>query len=82
MKVTMNRLRLTFGAAADRLGWSDADRADIGADIRSAIDAGDNDRLQWWADRLEEMSGLQQLAAMCRAMEARIHAAAQERPAA
>lgn len=76
MSVNLSRLRRTFTHAAQRMGWSDADQAEYGADIKAAIDASDLTRLLWWQEFLEQCSDLSNLAAQCRAMEARIHAAA------
>ena len=79
MSVNLNRLRLTFSATAEMLGWSKEDQAEFGASIREAMDTGNADLLEWWANYLEQASGLERLAKLCRAAEARIKAAAEER---
>lgn len=76
MNPNINRMRKIFEHAAQRLGWSAADVAEYNADIKAAINKPDPDRLQWWADRLEDLSNLANLEKQCRAMESRIHAAA------
>jgi hypothetical protein len=75
-------LRQCFPVAARMREWSDADQAEIGAEIRAAIDSGDTEVIAAWQQHLEACSGLAELGALCRAAEARIRAdcaAARER---
>lgn len=70
----LERMRTAFVVAAVWEGWSAADQAEYGAQIKAAIDAGDQVALEWWAEYLEQASGLEHLASCCRAAEARIKA--------
>lgn len=79
MTIDLNRMRRCFLVAAVWNGWTEADQAEFGAAIKAAVDAGDTEALAWWADFLEQASGLAYLTALCRATEARIKAAAEER---
>lgn len=81
----VDRLRECFLVAATWNDWSVADQAEIGVEIKTAIDSGDEAFITYWAKYLEEASGLSHLSALCRAAEARIRAdkqAAREREAA
>lgn len=79
----LTRMRQCFQVAAVWCGWSEADQAEIGAEIKAVLDSGDEALAAWWADYLEQASGLAHLTALCRAAEARIKdAAAQRRKAA
>lgn len=73
-KIHLNRMRECFLVAATWCDWSDADKAEIGAAIKAAIDSGDEALIAYWAAYLEEASGLAHLTALCRAAEARIRA--------
>lgn len=66
------RMRLCFKVAAVWCGWSEAEQAEISAEIRAAVDARDPEMLAFWAAWLEDMSGLEHITALCRAAEARI----------
>ena len=79
MSVNLTRLRLTFSTTAEMLGWSKEDQAEFGASIRTAMDTGNADLLEWWSEYLKQASGLKRLGQLCRAAEARIKAAATER---
>lgn len=79
MSVNVIRMRETFAHAAERMGWTLADVAEFNADIKAALAKSDKPRQEWWMDFLERASNLTSLAAQCRAMEARIKAAAEER---
>lgn len=70
----LERMRTAFVVAAVWQGWSPADQAEYGEQIRAAIEAGDQVALEWWAEYLEQASGLEHLASCCRASEARIKA--------
>jgi hypothetical protein len=70
----LSRMRTCFAVAAVWCGWNETERAEISAEIRSALDAGDEEMLSFWRDWLEDMSDLQRIAALCRAAEARIKA--------
>lgn len=70
----LERMRLAFVVAAVWAGWSAEDQAEYGAQIRGAIDSGNQVALEWWADYLEQASGLEHLTSSCRAAEARIKA--------
>lgn len=74
MSVNLQRMRLCFKVAAVWCDWSEAEQAEISAAIRADIEANDVDDLAWWAWYLEEASGLEYLAARCRAFEASIKA--------
>lgn len=78
MAVDLNRMRRAFLSAAAWCGWSEADQAEIGAEIRAAIEAGNEEALAYWSARLEQLAGWTHLAARCRAAEARIRASAQQ----
>ncbi len=85
MAVDLNRMRRAFLGAAVWCGWSDTDQEEIGAEIRAAVEAGNEEVLAYWAARLEELAGWARLATLCRAAEARIRtqrAAERERQAA
>lgn len=79
MAVDLDRMRQVFLGAALWCGWSESDQAEIGAEIRMHVEAGNEEALAYWAARLETLAGVGHLAALCRAAEARIHAAAAER---
>lgn len=79
MAVDLNRMRRSFLGAAAWCGWSEADQDEIGAEIREHVEAGNEEALAYWARRLDELAGLDRLARLCRAAEARIHAAAAAR---
>lgn len=79
MAIDLNRMRRAFLSAATWCGWSEADQDEIGAEIRGHVEAGNEEALAWWARRLDELAGWDRLARLCRAAEARIHAAAAER---
>lgn len=79
MATDLNRLRRAFLSAAAWCGWSEADQEDIGAEIRAAVEAGNEEALAWWAAYLEALAGWAHLTTLCRAAEARIHAAATDR---
>lgn len=79
MVVDLNRLRRAFLSAAAWCGWSEADQEEIGAEIRGHVEAGNEEALAWWATYLEALAGWANLARLCRAAEARIHAAAERR---
>lgn len=66
------RLRRCFRVASIWCGWSPEERAEISAEIRAAIDAGDQERIAYWQQRMEQESGLDHMAQLCRAAEARI----------
>lgn len=68
------RMRLTFEVAAVWGDWSAEYQAELGAEIRWVIDAGDTAAIEAWAEELEQLSGLARMAALCRAAEQRIHA--------
>lgn len=70
----LERMRVAFVVAAIWEGWSPADQAEYGAEIRAAIEAGNHVALEWWAEYLERASGLPHLTAACRAAEAHIKA--------
>lgn len=72
--VDLERMRVAFVVAAVWDGWSPADQEEYGAQIKAAIDAGDQVALEWWAEYLEKASGLTHLASLCRAAEGRIKA--------
>lgn len=74
MAVDLNRMRRAFLCAAAWCGWTEADQAEIGAEIKSALDAGNEETLAYWAARLEALAGWAHLATLCRAAEARITA--------
>lgn len=76
MAVDLNRMRRAFLGAAVWCGWSEADQDEIGAEIREHVEAGNEEALAYWARRLDELAGWDRLARLCRAAEARIHAAA------
>ena len=75
----LNRMRRAFLSAAAWCGWSEADQAEIGAEIKAAVDAGNEEALAYWAARLEQLAGWLHLAQQCRAAEARIRTSAQQR---
>lgn len=68
----LDRMRAAFVLAAAWHGWSEEDQADIGASIREAIEAGDEQVLLLWQTWLDGMAGLPVLAAGCRAAEEHI----------
>jgi len=70
----MARMRRCFSVATFWNGWSKAEQAEIGAEIRAALDAGDAEIIAFWQTWLEDMSGLERMTALCRAAEARIKA--------
>ncbi|MBK8161524.1 MAG: hypothetical protein IPK59_23205, partial [Rhodospirillaceae bacterium] len=72
--VDLERMRAAFVVAAVWQAWSAADQAEYGAQIRAAIEANDEVALGWWAEYLEQASGLEHLASCCRSAEARIKA--------
>lgn len=74
MPADLNRMRRAFLSAAAWCGWTEADQAEIGAEIKAVVDAGDEEALAYWAERLEALAGWAHLAALCRAAEARIKA--------
>jgi hypothetical protein len=65
-------MRNCFSVATTWCGWNEAEQAEIGAEIRAAIDSGDEALMTYWRDWLEDMSGLERMTALCRAAEARI----------
>jgi len=74
MAVDLDRMRRAFLGAAAWGGWTEADQAEIGAEIRSHVEAGNEEALAWWAARLEALAGWAHLATLCRAAESRIRA--------
>lgn len=73
--VDLARLRLDLRQTAEREGWSDAEMREIGAEIKSAIDASDDERLRYWAARMAEWRELlASYAPRLRAFEARVRA--------
>ncbi len=72
MAVDLNRMRRAFIGAAAWCGWSEADQTEISAEIRTAVDTGNEEVLAYWAACLEELAGWARLATLCRAAEARI----------
>lgn len=74
MTPDLNRMRRAFLCAAAWCGWTEADQAEIGAEIKSALDAGNEEALAYWAARLEALAGWAHLAALCRTAEAHIKA--------
>lgn len=78
MTIDLNRMRRAFLSAAAWCGWTEADQAEIGAEIKSALDAGNEDAPTYWAAHLEALAGWAHLAALCRAAEARIKAQPKE----
>jgi hypothetical protein len=68
------RMRTCFSVATTWCGWTEEEQAEIGAEIRAAIDSGDEVMMKCWRDWLEDMSGLEHMKALCRAAEARIKA--------
>lgn len=75
----VNRMRRCFGVAAIWNDWSEQDQAEIGAEIRAASETNNAEALDWWAQFLEEESGLAHLSGLCRAAETRIKCAAELR---
>lgn len=71
-QAALERMRLCFAVTAEWEGWDEQTRAEAAAEIRAAFDADDEEMLQLWAAWLEDMSGLDRMAALCRAAEARI----------
>lgn len=71
----LDRMRECFLVAARMRQWSEADQEEIGAEIRAAVEAGDEEAIAAWQQHLEAASGLAELAALCRAAEACIRAA-------
>jgi hypothetical protein len=69
------RLRQCFLVAARMRQWSEAEQAEIGAEIGAVLQAGDAEAIAAWLQHLEEASGLAHLGQCCRAAEARIRAA-------
>ena len=60
--------------------WTTETAAQIGEEIRAALDSGDDARIQAWADYLAtEAAALGPMAQACREAEARIRAAAKQR---
>jgi hypothetical protein len=82
MIIDVERMREAFQVAAAWCGWSDADQAEIGAAIAKAIKAQDETLIAWWANYLDQASGLTRLGQLCRAAEARIRADAEKEKAA
>ena len=78
MAVDLNRMRRAFLCAAAWCGWTEADQEEIGAEIRAAIETGNEEALAYWAKQLEELAGWARLATLCRAAEARIKAQPKE----
>lgn len=79
MAVDLDRMRRAFLSAAAWCGWSEADQAEIGAEIRAHVEAGNEEALAYWAAYLEYLAGWELLGRLCRAAEARIHAAVPQR---
>ena len=50
--VDIDQMRRDLRLTADREGWSDAEVKELGAAIRAAIEAGDQEVLRYWAGRL------------------------------
>lgn len=76
MTVDLDRMRWAYFAAVAWSGWPAEDWEEIGAEIRMHVEAGNEEALAYWAARLEELAGWGRLTVLCRAAEARIHAAA------
>lgn len=75
----IERMRLDFPLAAKAEGWSVEDQDEVGAAIRAAVAAGDQETLAYWAKRLAD--GAAQWRAWCarvRQAEASARAAARE----
>lgn len=70
----IDRMRTCFSVAAVWEGWSPEEQAEIGAEIRAAIDSGDEEVIKYWQAWLEDMSCLERMTDLCRAAEARIRA--------
>lgn len=75
MAVDLDRMRRAFLCAAAWCGWREADQAEIGAEIRCHVEAGNEEALDYWAAYLEELAGWELLGRLCRAAEARIKSA-------
>lgn len=73
MDKMIERMRLDFQVAVVWCGWSEEDQAELGAEIKAAIESGDQDAIKAWANWLAEQSGSEFLAARCRLAEQRIH---------
>jgi hypothetical protein len=52
MSVDVGQLRRDLRLTAEQEGWPDADLREVGAAIKAAIDAGDEETLQGWAGQL------------------------------
>ena len=79
MRMDIDLMRKQFAQIAeDRRagqGWSDAEVDALAGEIRSAVEAGDPDAIQAWADYLAaESAALAPMAQACRDAEARIKA--------
>lgn len=73
----LDSLRADFVTVADdrkaRQGWSDADVAELGAAVKTAIDAGAEVDLQAWGEFLSaEATALRESARVCREAEQRV----------
>jgi hypothetical protein len=75
MAVDIDLLRQDLRLTADREGWADEEIKEIGADIRAALDEGNDDRLGYWTARLAWWRELlASYAPRLRAFESRIKA--------
>lgn len=74
MAVDLNRMRRAFFSAAAWCGWTEVDQADIGAEIKAAVESGNEEALAYWSWRLEQLAGWARLAERCRAVEGRVRA--------
>ena len=79
MRMDIDLMRKQFSQiAADRRavqGWSDAEVDALAGEIRSAVEAGEPDAIEAWADYLAaESAALAPMAQACRDAESRIRA--------
>lgn len=74
--IDLGSLRTRYAQAAAWAGWSAEDRAEISAAIGAAVASGDAATIASWQAWLDELVGLDWMAARCRAAERRIRDAA------